>query len=291
MNGVPSCSCLSNYIGLPPNCRPECSINAECAGNQACINEKCRDPCPGSCGIGARCNVINHTPVCTCQDGYTGDPFMNCYPIPPPPREPVKDDPCDPSPCGSNAQCSNGVCSCLPEYQGDPYRGCRPECVLNSECPRDKACIRSKCVDPCPGTCGQDALCEVMNHIPICSCPNGMAGNAFVQCIPQRTPIETNPCRPSPCGQNSQCRNVNGQAVCSCVVGYVGSPPSCRPECSVNSDCVQNMACTNFKCKDPCPGTCGLGARCNVVNHNPICSCPQRMTGDPFVRCYEIGNF
>lgn len=130
-----------------------------------------------------------------------------------------------------------------------------------------------------------------MNHIPICSCPNGMSGNAFVQCIPQRTPVETNPCNPSPCGQNSQCRAVNGQAVCSCVVGYVGSPPSCRPECSVNSDCVQNMACANFKCKDPCPGTCGLLAKCSVVNHNPICSCPYRMTGDPFVRCYETGNF
>ncbi|EAT34892.1 AAEL012905-PA [Aedes aegypti] len=288
INGAPSCSCHATYIGTPPNCRPECSINAECPSNQACINEKCRDPCPGSCGIGARCNVINHTPICTCQTGYTGDPFTNCYPEPAPPREPTRTDPCDPSPCGANAQCSNGVCTCLPEYQGDPYRGCRPECVLNSECPRDKACIRSKCVDPCPGTCGQDALCEVMNHIPVCSCPNGMAGNAFIQCMPQRAPIETDPCNPSPCGPNSQCRQINGQAVCSCVVGYVGSPPSCRPECSVNSDCVQSMACVNFKCKDPCPGTCGLGAQCTVVNHNPICSCRYRMTGDPFVRCYEI---
>lgn len=96
----------------------------------------------------------------------------------------VKDDPCNPSPCGSNAQCSNGECTCLPEYQGDPYRGCRPECVLNSDCPRDKACSRNKCVDPCPGTCGQNAICEVINHIPMCSCPQGMSGNAFISCNP-----------------------------------------------------------------------------------------------------------
>lgn len=61
---------------------------------------------------------------------------------------------------------------------------CRPECVLNSECPQNKACIRNKCMDPCPGTCGQNALCEVYNHVPMCRCPQGMSGNAFVQCLP-----------------------------------------------------------------------------------------------------------
>lgn len=81
---VPSCSCLPSFIGSPPNCRPECNINSECASNLACINQKCRDPCPGSCGAGAQCNVINHTPACTCPEGYTGDPFTSCSPIPPP---------------------------------------------------------------------------------------------------------------------------------------------------------------------------------------------------------------
>lgn len=98
--------------------------------------------------------------------------------------EPVNDDPCDPSPCGPNAECNDGICSCIAEYQGDPYSGCRPECVLNSDCSRDKACIRNKCKDPCPGTCGSNAICDVFNHIPMCSCPEGMNGNAFVECRP-----------------------------------------------------------------------------------------------------------
>lgn len=72
--------------------------------------------------------------------------------------------------------------------------------------------------------------------------------------------------------------------------GYIGSPPTCRPECVVNSDCLQKASCLNQKCKDPCPGTCGIGATCTVVNHQPICRCPPRYTGDPFVRCQEIGN-
>lgn len=97
----------------------------------------------------------------------------------------VEDDPCNPSPCGNNARCSGaGICTCLPEYHGDPYVDCRPECVLNSDCPRSKACVRNKCTDPCIGMCGQNAICEVSNHIAMCICPSGMQGNAFVQCQP-----------------------------------------------------------------------------------------------------------
>ena len=96
------------------------------------------------------------------------------------------------------------------------------------------------------------------------------------------------PCVPSPCGSNSQCRNVNGQAVCSCLPAYIGTPPGCRPECVVSSECVQNRACMNQKCVDPCPGTCGLNARCEVINHSPICSCQVGFTGDPFTRCFAI---
>lgn len=81
--GYPSCSCLENYIGMPPNCRPECVINADCSSKEACINEKCRDPCPGSCGLYAKCAVYDHIPVCTCEEGYTGDPFTICNQKPP----------------------------------------------------------------------------------------------------------------------------------------------------------------------------------------------------------------
>jgi hypothetical protein len=81
-DSIPTCSCLPNYIGRPPCCRPECTINAECFGNLACVNERCIDPCPGSCGINAFCKVISHNPVCKCNDGYTGDPFIACRPTP-----------------------------------------------------------------------------------------------------------------------------------------------------------------------------------------------------------------
>lgn len=225
----------------------------------------------------------------------------------------VVKNPCQPSPCGANSQCKelNGqaICSCLPTYIGSPPN-CRPECVVSSECPQNKACVSQKCIDPCPGTCGLHTQCNVKNHSPICSCLAGYTGDPFTRCyqIPRKllstinsndvlncnfvapeipiAPIISNPCVPSPCGPNSECRNIGGTPSCSCLPAYIGSPPNCRPECSINSDCLSNLACIREKCRDPCPGSCGIGAICNVINHIPICVCPEGYTGDPFNNCF-----
>lgn len=172
---------------------------------QACINEKCKDPCPGSCGTFSTCTVQNHQPNCRCYDGYTGDPFSTCIPIPSKmifkcitndslifcctisvKIEPEIVDPCNPSPCGINAECNvrnnAGSCTCLPEYFGDPYVECRPECVLNTDCPKTQACLNNKCKDPCIGICGLNAECYVSNHSPMCSCITGFVGNPSVAC-------------------------------------------------------------------------------------------------------------
>jgi hypothetical protein len=75
---------------------------------------------------------------------------------------------------------------------GNPYEGCRPECVLNSDCPSNQACISNKCQDPCPGTCGQNADCQVVNHLPSCTCRPGFTGDPFRFCNnlpPQRKTV------------------------------------------------------------------------------------------------------
>lgn len=99
--------------------------------------------------------------------------------------------------------------------------------------------------------------------------------------------LDENPCSPSPCGPYSQCRAINKHAVCICAANFIGAPPNCRPECVVSTDCAQDKSCMNQRCKDPCPGTCGQNARCQVVNHSPICSCSLGFEGDPFVRCIK----
>lgn len=96
-----------------------------------------------------------------------------------------------------------------------------------------------------------------------------------------------NPCFPSPCGLYSVCHVVSDHPVCSCQAGHVGSPPACRPECIVSTECPQEKACINQKCLDPCPATCGLNASCQVVNHSPIRTCSVGFIGDPFVRCIK----
>ena len=94
--------------------------------------------------------------------------------------------PCNPSPCGQNAECiERGVaasCKCILDYIGNPYIECKPECTVNSECPNDKACVNKKCKDPCPGICGVHATCSVTKHIPQCACDPGYFGNAFIAC-------------------------------------------------------------------------------------------------------------
>lgn len=104
---------------------------------------------------------------------------------------------------------------------------------------------------------------------------------------PAPTPVQEyiNPCVPSPCGPNSQCRDIGGTPSCSCMPNFIGSPPNCRPECVINQECQSSLACIQQKCRDPCPGSCGFGAQCSVINHTPICTCPEGFTGDPFVNC------
>lgn len=135
----------------------------------------------------------NHSPICTCTNGFTGDPFTRCYAIPPPSivqQEEIRD-PCNPTPCGPFSDCRNfnnmPSCTCLPNYLGTPPN-CRPECTINSDCPSDKACIRTKCVDPCQGACGISAMCTVFNHRPNCLCIDGYIGDPFSSCNPSPPP-------------------------------------------------------------------------------------------------------
>jgi len=61
--------------------RPECIEDPECPDSQACINQRCIDPCivQNPCARDAICTTHVHHPVCTCAEGYGGDPYTQCY--------------------------------------------------------------------------------------------------------------------------------------------------------------------------------------------------------------------
>lgn len=44
------------------------------------MNQKCQDPCIGTCGFNAKCTTQNHQPICSCMEGYEGDPYASCDP-------------------------------------------------------------------------------------------------------------------------------------------------------------------------------------------------------------------
>lgn len=101
-------------------------------------------------------------------------------------------------------------------------------------------------------------------------------------------PAPMNPCLPSPCGPNAECQVRGESPVCSCIENYVGLPPNCRPECTINPECLPQLACLQQKCRDPCVGLCGLNAQCSVVNHHAICACTAGYTGNPFSACERV---
>jgi hypothetical protein len=285
-NGQAICTCLENYIGSPPSCKPECTVNYECPNDRTCEKNRCTNPCPSICGENAECRVISHSITCNCPENTEGDPFYRCTPR-------KQEDPiniCDTSPCGFNAECfeRNGVgsCQCIKEHFGDPYVGCRPECVASSECLLNQACVNNKCINPCLGVCGVNSECKVINHVPSCNCIQGYQGNAFDTCVkfeePPATQRNDNPCHPSPCGPNAQCKVINNnQPVCSCDANFIGSPPNCRPECTVSTECADNLACIDLHCKSPCvDGICGHMAECTVQKHRPLCKCRPGTNGN-----------
>lgn len=193
-------------------------------------------------------------------------------------KEVPKTDPCYPTPCAHNTVCKTvrgtAVCECIPGFLGNPVgEGCRPECTLSSDCSKNKACVNSKCVDPCPGVCGFGAQCQTVNHNPICSCPSAMVGNPFVECHPPVAKEPDDPCNPSPCRSNGICEVINNFATCS------------YPECVTNEECARDRSCINQKCRDPCMNACGLNAICSPINHRAVCACPTGYYGSPYNQC------
>lgn len=95
---------------------------------------------------------------------------------------------------------------------------------------------------------------------------------------------------PNPCGPYSSCSVIRKNVVCLCQYGYTGTPPNCKPECVINSECAPNKACINQRCTNPCSNVCAPNSECTVINHKAICSCKPGFTGDPMKRCLKTGS-
>jgi hypothetical protein len=179
------CSCPPGYRPDPDpyiRCKQyECLTDPECPSTLACQNEKCVDPC--KCARNADCSARNHRGVCTCQPGFTGDPY--------------------------GVACTPSKISSYIIFNKTRYRSVHrsnqcfiltvPEpvvedlgCKMDRECPSKQACIitnnRGECKNPCTTfqPCVQNAECKVYDSLPLrtmtCTCIEGFTGKGDELC-------------------------------------------------------------------------------------------------------------
>lgn len=265
--------CTAVIVPVPPGC----ISNDDCPFNEACINRLCRNPC--DCGTNAACFVQNHRPVCSCKEGFEGNPNIACHTI-----GCRTDSECESGkacvngncinpcliddPCGINAECrvlgNRAECHCLSGYRGNPYDRCTiVGCRSNNDCPSDRQCINAQCINPCiyDNPCSPKAECRVQNHMALCRCPIGFIGNPYIDC---RHEIQV--------------------------------------ECKIDGDCASTQACLNNKCQNPCSTLepCQRPSECQVIGTLPvrtmICICPSGYissgsgTCQPTTSVIEIGG-
>lgn len=255
----------------PPNAEPECRADTDCPSRQACIRDRCIDPCAelSPCARTAKCSVIDSAPVrtmvCECPELW----------VP-----------------GADGECREIVQLASP-----------PGCQQDADCPDNESCINRQCRNPC--NCGLDAECRVQNHRAVCSCRNGYDGNPQTVCRTLGCRIDSecdagkacvngnciSPCLLNdPCGDNAECFVANNQAQCRCLSGYRGNPwQRCQiVGCRSHGDCPSDKACENAQCVNPCVygnDKCAPRAECRPQNHAAVCRCPAGLVGNPFVEC------
>lgn len=293
-NHVSVCSCPRGMSGDP---FLSCRLNEP--------EELCQ---PSPCGSNTKCEVLNNVPTCSCLPGYIGSPLSGCR------HECESDIECGNqefcsqfkctnacSQCGKGSSClrvnnHRAVCECPKGYLGSPYTECRAECYGDRDCPPARpACIYGVCKNPCEGSCGVNADCNLRGLTPVCSCPRDMTGDPFVSCRPF---TKEDLCNPNPCGTNAVCtpgydRINRERPVCTCPPGYTGNALSncVRGECQSDSECVDHKACINYQCVDPCSGQCGTGAKCQAKRHLAVCTCPAGTQGDALVSCRATQSY
>lgn len=155
------------------------------------MNHHCKEACkPGLCGLNALCTTKDHITKCECKKNYTGDPYHQCIL-----QRNLSANPCDSVECGNNTKCVKqngiGICQCLPNHIGNPYQGCTiaksavksvQKCLRHTDCLPTQTCIQSKCINPCPDFCPENADCKINDHILTCACKAGYSGDDYHYC-------------------------------------------------------------------------------------------------------------
>ena len=162
--------------------RLECYSDNDCAYSEVCHQGTCLDAClVTKCGANARCESRHHSAQCICLPGYTGNPQHAC-------------NLCEFSPSWSTNVISFSICCTifplsflLVDFPTAPEL--TVGCESNDDCPDYTSCRNRKCINPCAvdKPCAPTANCRVVNHNPVCTCPNGYIGSPHTRCTPRKS--------------------------------------------------------------------------------------------------------
>lgn len=165
-------------------------------------------------------------------------------------------------------------------YVGNPLSGCRHECESDGECGSQENCKDFKCQQACT-QCGIGASCvRVSNHRAICECPKVSNAACTFAILFYTLPITTL----WTFIKTELLRQPIYRMPSWMLWWYVYQPFNVFPTNPTNSvsclpfgkyqdrDCPAGRpACYYGVCKNPCDGTCGVNADCNLRGLTPIC--------------------
>ena len=161
----------------------ECYSNGDCAHNEVCNQGSCVDAClVTKCGPNARCQTLLHAAKCICLLGYTGNPDISCSP-----SESYQ----DPQSYTEYSfllllHVTLSFFSSLADLPVSPVVSVG--CEVDDDCPDYTACRNRQCINPCArdDPCAKSAICRVVNHNAVCTCPNGFIGSPHTKCTPRK---------------------------------------------------------------------------------------------------------
>jgi hypothetical protein len=229
-------SCFPFTCGVAA-CKNTCTANADCSGNNVCINGSCGLRSPGSpCNVGTECT----TGVCSaekvCCDTACNGPCVSC-----------------------KLPATNGKCSPIAAGNTDPTGQCMVSapatCGNDGKCNGAGACTKYPANTPCaPASCpaGQATrtLGKTCNGAGACSVGGGAQACAPFTCDGAQA------CRDT-CVTNADCVAPN-----TCVGNVCGKKPA-GATCSSTDQCSAGLFCTDGFCCNS--ASCGACKACNAT--------------------------
>ncbi|KAF5291111.1 hypothetical protein FQA39_LY14353 [Lamprigera yunnana] len=325
----------------------ECNSDSDCPNEKACINFQCIDPCSlrGACGLNALCQTVLHRPRCSCPHCHIGMANTACYPdlkcdnTPSPPLTVlcVTNDDCPTtlacnsrsgecySPCKSpsfkckgNKKCEvhhhRATCVCkngfvVNEYGEISCASDSTECLHDTQCASNLACIEGRCQNPCTSfkkaPCPPEKSCDVLNHRPICICMKDCSPSLSICLRDSGCPSTQacrafrceDPCASANCPADTPCFVEDHRPICKfCPPGFMSDTKygclkadnTTDDACTRDADCTQAQSCIKGICVDLCANKCGKAAICQAQAHKVVCSCPTGYEGNASIECYPI---